>query len=430
MIASAFIITEHTVDCQYIREYPHATSTQDAPLKLLVKKYIPVNNTSPQPGDVTLIAAPGTRISKELYEPLWHGLVEKSYTTGFGIRAIWSAEPANQGGSGVLNKTYLGNEPSWYDYSSDLLHMINPFRDDMPRPIFLSLMHPRILTSVILLEPWLYDTPRGEGNRWIFARAKQPDTWSSRDEAMEKSAKLRKGWDPRVVKLWAEYGYRQLPTVLHPPERLEELAGLEGTPVTLTTPISQETFMYLRPNWQRHKQLGLPDEENNNKSDGPSPPHDPLTVPDMVGPLYEKQRFYRPEGMMAWKGFPHVRPNVLYVTGEKSALSQSGHIKRAAERTGTGIGGSGGMGYGRVKHVALDNGHYLPFEKRAIGEVAAAVGRWIEEEVQRWREDERRIEEGWKGVSMRERLGFSDEWKAQMDAAFGLIRGCNLLEWH
>ncbi|KAL4932064.1 alpha/beta fold hydrolase [Aspergillus undulatus] len=55
MPASPFIVTERTVDAQYMREYPHATTTQEAPLKLVVNKYTPSDNQTPQPGDVTLI---------------------------------------------------------------------------------------------------------------------------------------------------------------------------------------------------------------------------------------------------------------------------------------------------------------------------------------------------------------------------------------
>ena len=64
MAEFSFTITEHTIDTQYIREYPHAATVPDAPLKLLVKKYTPVDNPNPQPGDVTLIGVPGTGYSK------------------------------------------------------------------------------------------------------------------------------------------------------------------------------------------------------------------------------------------------------------------------------------------------------------------------------------------------------------------------------
>lgn len=60
----SFTVTDHTVDCQHLREYPRAAAPQDAPLKLLVKKYTPVDNPHPQPGDVTLIGVPGTGLPK------------------------------------------------------------------------------------------------------------------------------------------------------------------------------------------------------------------------------------------------------------------------------------------------------------------------------------------------------------------------------
>lgn len=53
-----FRIVEHTVPCQHIREYPHATSnSQEDTLYLAVKQYIPLDNPDPQPGDVTIIGA-------------------------------------------------------------------------------------------------------------------------------------------------------------------------------------------------------------------------------------------------------------------------------------------------------------------------------------------------------------------------------------
>jgi hypothetical protein len=59
-----FQVTEHIIDGQHIREYPRATATEDAPLKLLIKKYTPLDNPNPQPGDITLIGFHGTGIPK------------------------------------------------------------------------------------------------------------------------------------------------------------------------------------------------------------------------------------------------------------------------------------------------------------------------------------------------------------------------------
>ena len=57
MSSDLFSITRHKVPCQYIREYPKATAGEQEDTQFLeVKQYRPLNNTSPIPGDVTIIA--------------------------------------------------------------------------------------------------------------------------------------------------------------------------------------------------------------------------------------------------------------------------------------------------------------------------------------------------------------------------------------
>ncbi|KAJ5945439.1 hypothetical protein N7516_005607 [Penicillium verrucosum] len=417
-----FTVTEHLIDAQYIREYPRATTTQDAPLKLSVKKYTPTNNQNPTEGDITLIGMQGTGFPKEIYEPLWEDLLARCETDGFRIRAIWIADAVNQGASGIQNESYMGNDPSWYDNSRDVLHMINHFRAEMPRPImgvghsigavqqiFLSLIHPRLFTSLILIEPYIHDVENGGGGGWVGKAAKRKDVWPSRSVVAKGSQKALGNWDSRAISRWVEYGYRELPTMLHP---LPEAANSDR-PVTLATTKTQEISMYIRPNFKSHKQLGQPDEDGH-EGDGPSPPHDPLLVPDMIGRLFNKQRFYRPEPLLAWRLLPHVRPSALYVSGAKSELSLSGHQARAAKMTGTGFGGSGGQEYSRVKHIVIQkSGHTLPMER--VVETAGAIGPWIGEEVRKWREDEQRIADGWNELSTREKGSFSDEWWEMLD---------------
>ena len=58
MSPSPFRVVEHVVPCQHIREYPGAIADdQDTSLHPAVKQYIPIDNPSPQPGDVTILAA-------------------------------------------------------------------------------------------------------------------------------------------------------------------------------------------------------------------------------------------------------------------------------------------------------------------------------------------------------------------------------------
>lgn len=124
-----FHIAEHVIDGQYIREYPRATATPNASLKLCIKQYVPVDNPDPQQGDLTIVATHGTGFPKvsspcfwpewhqivncavqELYEPLWEELLARSKQDGVRIRSIWIADAANQGASGVINENNLGND--------------------------------------------------------------------------------------------------------------------------------------------------------------------------------------------------------------------------------------------------------------------------------------------------------------------------------
>jgi hypothetical protein len=56
---------------------------------------------------------------KEIYEPLFEGLLQDSRTNGFKIRGIWIADVAMQGQSGVINEKTMGN-----DRQSDSHHLM------------------------------------------------------------------------------------------------------------------------------------------------------------------------------------------------------------------------------------------------------------------------------------------------------------------
>ena len=107
-----FRVEEHAVPCQHIRHYPRATAnSQEDELQLSVKRYTPLDNPQPQPGDITIIAAHACGFGRELYEPLWDELFQASRkSNAFRIRSIWFADTANQGQSGLLNESKLGND--------------------------------------------------------------------------------------------------------------------------------------------------------------------------------------------------------------------------------------------------------------------------------------------------------------------------------
>ena len=285
--------------------------------------------------------------------------------------------------------------------------------------MFLSYLHPRLLRSLVLIEPYVWDNYAAADGSIMALTANKRDIWSHREAAVKRGGPFFRIWDPRVVERWVQHGYRDLPTVTHPdhPKVNTENAPNSspqpnpGPSFTLTTTKHQEAFAYARFNPNQHRELGLSDSAASREANGPPPPHDPLFFPDVIGDLYPNQVFYRAETVLAWRGLPHIRPSTLFLSAGKSNLFRWGMIGKAASIAGTGIGGSGGMPYERVKHVVLPKAfHTLPLEK--VASTADTLAPWISKELQRWNEDERRIAEGWETLSSKERSTLSGGWVA------------------
>ncbi|KAA8566793.1 hypothetical protein EYC84_009893 [Monilinia fructicola] len=319
MHSTIFEIKEHTLECQHIREYPRATSnSQEDILQLAIKQYIPRDNPHPQPGDVTIIGAHANGYPKELYEPLWEDIHARAKANGFRIRSVWIADLAHEGASSVLNEQLLGNDPSWLDHARDLLHMVNTFRAEMPLPIIgighsfganmltnLALMHPRLLTTLIMLDPVIHEfasSPSGDPDPNSLSTFRR-DLWPSRAaaEASFRKSKAYSNWDPRVLDRWCQYGIRDTPTTIHPSSSTESKA------VTLTTTKHQECFSFMRPSWEAFS------------TDGKT-----VTRPELIPDLYAQSPvqypFYRPEPFNTLLRLPQLRPSVFYVYGSTSTV--------------------------------------------------------------------------------------------------------------
>ncbi|KAJ5470465.1 hypothetical protein N7530_007822 [Penicillium desertorum] len=163
----------------------------------------------------------------------------------------------------------LGDDPSVFDHPRDILHMVNQFRHEMPRPIIgvghsmgatqlalLSLVHPRLFTSLVLIEPAILPTMLPL-KLYAFLTLKRRDTWPSKSEALRSSTKSYARWDSRVLERWNEHGYRNLHTIVSP-QTDGETKPIAG-PVTLTSSIYQESMLYLRPNFMGHTTSALAD---------------------------------------------------------------------------------------------------------------------------------------------------------------------------
>ena len=415
MSPSLFRVQEHIIPGQYVREYPGATlENQEDDLFLHVKQYTPLDQSHLQPGAVTIIGAHANGFPKELYEPLWD---ELSRTLRRPIRNIWIADVVQQGMSGLLNENKLGNDPCWCDHARDLLLMVNHFRKEMPRPLVgighsmggnhlvnLAYMHPRLLTSLVLIDPVIQngfasdpgDTPFATPQASTFRR----DYWPSRAEAASsiKKSKFYRAWDPRVLDLWIRYGLRGLPTAIYPKEPGGiDRAGNDDSPVTLTTTKHQEVFTFLRPNFDGVDATGKPTANRR-------------THPDLDIKAGDTYPFYRPEPGAVFNDLPRLRPGALYIFGGRSHLSPPDLRKQKMERTGTGIGGSGGSKMDRVKEVVFEDvGHLVPME--AVARTAAAAGEWLTRDLKRWDGEEAEFKREWEAKEKRAKFTISEEWE-------------------
>ncbi|GLA16443.1 hypothetical protein AnigIFM62618_003022 [Aspergillus niger] len=428
MSSEKFTITEHVVPGCHIREYPGSTVNQEDVLHLHVKQYTPRNQAQPVPKDaVTIIAAHGAALPKELYEPLWDTLLEQA--NNFQIRSIWVADCASMNISGILNEDKLSMDCSWMDHSRDLFLMINQFREQMPRPIVgvghsfggniitnLAYLHPRLFTTLLLIDPVIQLTPPPMGfgtdatgaiNYTLYRK----DVWPSREVALRANRALTHGWDPRCVARMAQYGFRDLPTALYPdvdavkaefqsttsstsqpPAQSHDATTNNTTPVTLTTTKYHDLLAQIRENFSAR-----------------SPETGRISIPRAthadLDPLAAFIPMYRPEPRSVFLRLPTLRPSCLWVLGGATFLKLD-EMREGIKTCGTGVGGSGGIPDGRVQEVTLAGlGHLMPFQ--AVQQVAEPCVAWLESEMTRFREAERLWAEEQKG---RSHLTLEETW--------------------
>ncbi|KAF2631978.1 alpha/beta-hydrolase [Macroventuria anomochaeta] len=420
MSSQYFRLDDHKIEASHIRSFPRALSTHENDVfHLAIKQYTPLNNPAPQDGDITIIAAHANAFPKELYEPLWDELLQRSQGFGFKIRSIWIADVVHQGHSSVLNEDKLGNDPSWLDHSRDLLHMVNTFARQMPRPIIgvghsmggaqlanLALLHPRLFESLILIDPVIQGKMTVLGNvSPAFASAKRRDLWPSRAEAAKgfKKSKFYQTWDPRVLDRWIEHGLRNVPTKLYPDAK-------EGQ-VTLSTTKHQEVMTFLRPNFRNRGGETEPDSVDFTLT---NPKLNRRTHADLTPYEQPQEPFYRGESTIVFNQLPTLRPSVLYVFGSLSFLTDDAIIEEKLAKTGSGVGGSGGRAEGRVDSVMVqDAGHLIPMEK--VEESADHIGKWIGKEMVRYRDWEKKTQEEWGNKKGIERSVLSDRFVEELN---------------
>lgn len=288
----------------------------------------------------------------------------------------------------------------------------------MPRPIIamghsfganaltnVALMHPRLFAGIVMLDPVIVrfaSTTKLPSSPETYApsaslSAFRRDTWPSRAAAAAafRSKAFYQSWDPRVLELFIQYGLRD---VAASPASSEDESQ---TPVRLTTTKHQEVFTFVRPLWPAL-------DPTSNLLVHPSRAPDYDLGPDSPAPM----PLYRPEGHNTVIRLPHLRPPVLYLFGAKSDVSPPNLIQEKLETTGIGIGGSGGVKAGRVKHVTHpESGHLLPLEEPSF--CAKAAAEWAKTEMEKWWEEEKEYEE-WTRKPLEDKSTVDDEFKKRL----------------
>ncbi|KAG8408405.1 hypothetical protein J3459_017816 [Metarhizium acridum] len=225
-------------------------------------------------------------------------------------------------------------------------------------------MHPRLLDSLVLIEPVIQMQNGGVIPAVLSTRRR--DAWPSTQEAVSKfkGTKFYQAWDPRVLDRWVKYGLRRGPTELYP--------EADGEQATLTTTKHQELFTFLRPTYRSESADAIVD-------------RDPLGA-----------------------GIPGV--SVLPARAGTRLPADRRQEKMA--RTGTGVGGSGGAEAGRVRQAVLDCGHLVAMEK--VAESADAIGEFLGEDLARQSKERKKFGRRWKEKTRREQFTIDERWASEV----------------
>jgi pimeloyl-ACP methyl ester carboxylesterase len=304
---------------------------------------------------------------------------------------------------------------SWYDYSRDIIHMINTFR--MPRPLvavghsfganalsYAALLHPRLFHSMVLLDPVIapYHKSRLDFRASpAAASVRRRDVWPSREAAaaLFRKSPFYQAWDPRALDQWIKYG-------------LHNTTPDPNGEVVLATTKHQEVFTFLRPSWPAF------DVEGKHAVDPKMVPECGTSIKVQL-PLYP---FYRPEAVNTFMHMPNLRPGVVFILGGQSSVIGDDDARRRTEITGTGLGGSGGVASGRVLEVVHDKyGHFIPLEVPGFCSQHAAD--FLKGELDIWMAEAREYQEWAKTDNVakvtvsreyKKHLGITDKPRAKM----------------
>lgn len=391
-----FVIEEHIFEGQHLREYPRALATsQEDVVRLHARSYTPqevANGTTR--GDLTIIAFHANGFTKEPYEPFFEALYRYlKQTQGLTVGSIWIADQASQGVSGLLNDEKLGNDPSWFDHSRDVLAMTNTFRKRMIRPICAvghsmggaqaiatAHLHPRLFEAIVLIDPSINMSPSPSLKAMLKWTLRKPEKYASREKAEEyvRSTPFFRDWDSRALQRYIDTAFHSAPTVAIPDDSVKPTTSKHVEAVTLS-----------RPNIEHSGTSG----EVSDLQRALHPNLDPSAP--LTGPIYNTHT------RITWSLLPTLRPSVLFLLGEGSHMARQEEAAERTRITGSAPGGSGGIAAGRVKTATVAGGHFAPMTN--VEGTAEATSTWLGAEIRRYIEREAAVAEVGRDKSVAEK---------------------------
>lgn len=206
--------------------------------------------------------------------------------------------------------------------------------------------------------------------------ARRRDYWPTRAaaEADLTKAYRKQGWGEDVIRLFLKHGLRSLPTSLYDPTTSEKLSP-EG--VTLVTTKHQEAWSFGGVNWKET------DEELDRifRLDQTAAERDCVAAAPQITAAFLSD-------------LPRIRCPVLYVFGGTASFVPRSIQTELLERTGTGVGGNGGAGVGKVQEeIIRKSGHMMPFETVGRERLAATCSTWLGRWFKTYLEEERIVSE-------------------------------------
>ena len=252
--------------------------------------------------------------------------------------------------------------------------------------IDLGLLHPRLFHGLALLEPVIQRGPPSGPNAALPSSLRR-DLWPSRSAA---EISLRKGrffknWDSRALHNYLQYSLRETPTALFP-------TAAESGSVTLTTTKHQEAWSFVRSNF-----VSMADEHQAR-----------LVSPDLDAEN-AAYLFHCPEMVLTFQILPNVRPNVLWIFGALSPINTVASQAEKVARTGTSLGGNGGVAAGKVEKEIVENGgHMLTFEN--MQKCASLLALWLKNQIEDFKTAEGFLQEHDSGKSERDMMEVSKLW--------------------